>query len=324
MTRRSASECRSTVPVLRALLTSPLGDITFDKITKSKTIDTLLSHVRESEADQLISLYEELILHPGSQDEKAAASRRALAADHLISIVRNKHTDVSSADAASAGGLMIPRILNLLAKHSYFDLDDLADSGLGRPDPPITQASRQAFRSRIYSCLAHLSAKSTESAQFAYTLVRTMRDGGIGHGSEKALLEADESVSAVLTKAWAIVDEASTSARAAILDTSAESYLHSIVLLYSLTILQIHNEDADAVGILEELNEIFEGQDHMNSPGGTSAALMEILLSFIAKPSQLFRRIVQQVFTSFASTVDQSGLESMIKVSVVNLWLGRI
>ena len=319
MTIRSSADSQSTVRILTALLTGPHGDINFDHITKSKTIETLLSHVTESEADQVISLYQRMMLYPGSQDEKLAASRRALAADHLIFVVRNQHTNVSNADVASAGGVIISNILNLLAKFAYFDLDISADSALIRPDPPIAQTSRQVFRSRISSCLAHLSTKPSVCAHFAYTLAKTMRDGGSSPGNEKTLLEADESVSAILNKASRVLDEASTTTGAATPGTAEESYHRSIVLLYSFTILQIHNEDADAVGILEELNDIFDRRDDTNSPSGTSVALMEILLSFVAKPSQLFRRIIQQVFTSFTSNVDQSSLRSMVKVGTVNL-----
>lgn len=46
-----------------------------------------------------------------------------------------------------------------------------------------------------------------------------------------------------------------------------------------------------------------------------SNALVEILLSFASKPSQLFRRMSEQVFGVFADQVTADGLQSLTSVS---------
>jgi len=90
-------------------------------------------------------------------------------------------------------------------------------------------------------------------------------------------------------------------------------------LLYSMTILQVYNGDADAVSMLDELgfcySKLFgDKKSEKEDTSDASDALVEILLSFASKPSQLFRRMSEQVFSVFAEQVTADGLESLISV----------
>jgi DNA polymerase phi len=86
-----------------------------------------------------------------------------------------------------------------------------------------------------------------------------------------------------------------------------------------MTILQVYNGDADAVSMLDELdfcyNKIFsDKKSKKEETSEASDALVEILLSFASKPSQLFRRMSEQVFTAFAPKITATGLESLVSV----------
>lgn len=91
-------------------------------------------------------------------------------------------------------------------------------------------------------------------------------------------------------------------------------------LLYSMTILQVYNGDTDAVSMLDELKFCYskflghKKSKHEDAPEA-SDALVEILLSFASKQSQLFRRTSEQVFGAFADQVTATGLQSMVSVS---------
>jgi DNA polymerase phi len=98
------------------------------------------------------------------------------------------------------------------------------------------------------------------------------------------------------------------------------SSIQAFRLLYSMTILQVYNGDADAVSMLDEVGfcyDKFWGQkrDKKEDTSDASDALVEILLSFASKPSQLFRRMSEQVFGVFADQITADGLESLISVS---------
>jgi len=312
---RAASEPESRIPILKALLTAPYGDINFDRITKTKTVETLLSHSNHSDFKQLTAFFGELLLRPGSQDEKDAVSRRLVAADQIVSTVRNMHLESTDSGRHPSGTFLIKGILDLFSKCAYFDLETLPNTNPGRPSPPISQSTRNIFRTRISSCIAYLVAKAIDSADFSCNLIRTIQDGDEHAGFGTPLLEADDTVRQVITRAWEILDEAESRSKAESSKSSKANYYRSVKLLYSLTILQVYNEDLDAVGMLGELNDCFEGLLHKKSTGKGSATLVEILLSFASRPSQLFRRLAQQVFTACAPDVDETGLQSMVKVA---------
>lgn len=90
-------------------------------------------------------------------------------------------------------------------------------------------------------------------------------------------------------------------------------------LLYSLSVLQVYNGDADAVSMLDELEfcySKFSGgkESKTDEASDASDALVEILLSFASKQSQLFRRMSEQVFSAFADKVTENGLDSLVSV----------
>lgn len=311
---RARSSPNTKAPFLKALLHPVNGDINFDKITKTKTVENLTSMVNDSTFEHVVEVYEDLILRPGVEDEKIAALRRQSAADQLVSAVRS--TQLYPTEEVQAKSESLPnvrRILTLLAKCAYFDIDIASDDRAVSPSPKITQTSREMFRTRIASCLSSLITKSIgEPSYFAYELVFYMhsREGTANH--RRTTLNADYSVRSVLEEAWQILTKVHTQGS---LDSDKERrYFHALELLYSLTIMQVYNEEADAVGMLVELNHSFKPLLHRKKRPQRSATLIEILLSFIAKPSQLFRRLAQQVFTACASELDDTALQSMIKV----------
>lgn len=90
-----------------------------------------------------------------------------------------------------------------------------------------------------------------------------------------------------------------------------------------MTVLQVYSGDPDAVSMLDELEFCytkFVGEDSKTKDtSDASDALVEILLSFASKQSQLFRRMSEQVFGAFADQVTENGLESLISVCANHL-----
>lgn len=83
----------------------------------------------------------------------------------------------------------------------------------------------------------------------------------------------------------------------------------------------MYNGDADAVSMLDELEfcytKFMGDEDSMKrDTSDASDTLVEILLSFASKQSQLFRRMSEQVFGAFADQVTEDGLASLISVCV--------
>ncbi len=310
---RARSSPNVRLLILTALLMEPYGDLNFDKMTKTKTVESLLAHIDDSTLKQMIPIYEVLILRPGVQDDKAATLTRIAVADQLVSAVRNLPAEDMEHDSESlslAG--VVPMVLSLLVKYAYFDLDDVPEGQNNKPSPPISQASRHMFRSRISSCLTHLTAQFRDPGLIPYHLMLVIRSREEGSESGGLLLAVDDTVRDVIKTTRKRLKEITLEVAKTPQDSPKGQYLRSLRLLYSLTFLQVYNEDAEAVSMLEELNDMENVQEG-------SATLVEVLLSFSSKPSQLFRRLTQQVFTACASLIDVVGLQSMSKVSIAAL-----
>lgn len=102
-------------------------------------------------------------------------------------------------------------------------------------------------------------------------------------------------------------------------DKSKDASIQAFRLVYSLTILQVYNGDADAVSMLDELAFCYskfwgDKKSKKEDRSDASNALVEILLSFASKPSKLFRRMSEQVFGVFADQITADGLQSLISV----------
>ncbi|KAF8426593.1 DNA polymerase phi-domain-containing protein, partial [Tirmania nivea] len=118
---------------------------------------------------------------------------------------------------------------------------------------------------------------------------------------------------------------------------SETSQLQAFELLYSLVLLQTYNGDSDAVELLEEL-EVCYGRIVKETPkaseGGrkkapaketptgeednvdASAILVDLILSFLAKPSVLLRKIAGTVWSRFVGTsvVGKPALDALMEI----------
>ena len=311
MLARALTSAGAAKYILKALMTGPLGDMNFDKITKTKTIETILLDTDKSSLVQILNVFEELIWYPGTQDDKEAALQRQIAADHLSSLIRNSKREITG-DKESLDS--VDTMLSIFAKCAYFDMETSLQHSASKPNPPISQASREMFKIRISACMAHMVAKAASPASSAHKFVSKIHEWEQDHSAGNPVLEADTTVRVVTDSAWAILQDIIVESNSGALDAPAAKYLESIQLLYSMVLLQVYNADVEAVSILEELNVVFEGLLISNTFEKASAALVEVLLSLASKSSKLFRLLTQQVFSACASSVDYNGLQSMIKV----------
>ena len=315
---RARSQPLEKGPILRSLVIGPHGGVNFDKLTKTKTIETLLALMTDASFTEVKIVFDSLIGRPGTQDEKEAAHSRQIAADQLICLLRSLQVEQLAGDFLSEDDTHshpVLGILSMFAKYSFFDLESKNGTD-SHPTPPISQASRNMFRTRLSSSLAHLLGKSPDPTQIAYALVKYIHDQVEGEAFGKLLLQADENVQDVFRSAQRNLDWANKTLRSATEDDSRSHLFKSIQLLYCLTFLQVYNNEADAVNILQELDDLFPALKKGKELGEESAAMVEMLKSFVARRSQLFRRLAEQVFTAFAPTINKKGLQSLLIVSI--------
>ena len=307
---RVETEPDVAIMVLKCLLRPPNGRANFDQITRTKTVEKLLSKIADEHLSGLLQIYSEIISKPHAEDEKAATLRRQIAADHLLITLRSKQACTRDGRLGS----FIRQMLALFARHAYFTPKQEELHKNVSLDPLISEATRSTFQNRILSCLTHLVSKCTEPASFVHDLVHYIRFLDQEDTGCILLLESDVAISKTLRKGWEILQKIHT--KEATAKGSHKQFLAAFELLYALTILQIYNGDADAASMLHDLEGCYDTLIKHRSRSRLSNLddLLEILLGFAAKQLSLFRQLAAQVFSKITTDLSEAGLGSMIKV----------
>ncbi|KAL8941685.1 MAG: hypothetical protein Q9216_002098 [Gyalolechia sp. 2 TL-2023] len=311
--KRVESEPSAAFAALDAFLAKSLpGNLSFDQVTKTKTLERLITLADDGTARRLVHELCSMLLHPGLYNGEDVATRRQMIADQLVSLLKSRQNTENLREPSSDARDLVTKLLNVLVAHSYFSVDPSASTQPEAPLPPISRKTQDMLRSRLSACLSHIMSKFPNPAYHIYDAACQIRANGVDTAM-RSELDLAGPVGEGVSTAWLALEQVSKSLKA---DSGNKTCLEAFMLLYSLTVVQVYNGDADAVSILDELhncyNLLIKGQGKEGQQG--SEVLVEILLGFSAKPSQLFRRLTQQVFSAFTSDVDITGLQSMIKV----------
>ncbi|OJJ30408.1 hypothetical protein ASPWEDRAFT_177064 [Aspergillus wentii DTO 134E9] len=282
-------------------LMGSVGSVNFDQVTKTKTIEKIVVEANVDALKQIVPMFEKLIANPGASDPKGAASSRLFLAGLLLSIVRSRSSASNAEDGIEA---VLEHILLIFVRFAYF-MDNGSD---------VTQQTQELFRSRINSSLNSLIATQRYAATIPYTVVRKIRDAAKSEEYGRFIINMDDTLGESVKTAFKSLKKLSNMEK-----KEEKGAIEAFKLLYSMTILQVYNGDADAVSMLDELDFCYtkflgDKKSKKDEKSDASDALVEILLSFASKPSQLFRRMSEQVFGAFADKVTENGLESFISI----------
>lgn len=288
------------------------GSLSFDQVTKTKTLERLITLADDKIACRLVHELCSTLLHPGVQSEEIAAGRRQVIADQLVSLLKSRQNVENNKESSSDVKDLVTQLLGFFVEHSYFSVDSSASERPEIPIPPMLKKTQDMLRSRLSACLSHIMSKFPNPAYHTYDAACRIRINEAGT-IMRSELDLAGPVGEKISNAWLALEQVNNSIKSG---SGDKTCLEAFMLLYSLTIVQIYNGDADAVGMLDELHSCFDllikGRAEDSQQG--SEVLIEILLGFSAKPSQLFKRLTQQVFSAFTSKIDSNGLGSMIKV----------
>nr|KMM65379.1 DNA polymerase V [Coccidioides posadasii RMSCC 3488] len=309
---RGATDPEFITPALRGLMGSA-GAVNFDQVTKTKTVEKLIGDGSVDGLEQAVPFLEDLITKPGVDDTKVAGSRRQQLATLLNSIVKSLSIKSSTPDDLDS---TIKRVMLVLARFAYFVPVESSKNKATVPDPPITSSTQEFFRNKISSCLNMVVAGRKNASTIACQVVQSIRDMNENGEYGKFVIEMGEEVSGSVDSAFKILKKIQHKEKK---NEAGAASIQALKLLYAMTIFQVYNGDADAVSMLDELKicyDKFVSRKKADDADTAEASdiLVEILLSFASKQSQLFRRTSEQVFGAFADRVTATGLQSLIAI----------
>ncbi|KAI1933839.1 DNA-directed DNA polymerase [Ophidiomyces ophidiicola] len=308
---RGANDSEFTISALRGL-TGPAGIINFDQVTKTKTIEKLISDAPFDNIGQVIIFLQDLIASPGSDDIKTVGSRRQQLSTLLTLVVKSL---VAKSDTSGRLDSSIKDAMVALARPAYFV--SLGEATTRSYDPAVSQSSQEFFKNKISSCLNMVIAGHKNASSIVYGVIQDIHKLGQNGECGKFVIEMGQNISDSVDAGFRILKKMHHKEKKS--SQTEIISIQAIKLLYSMTIFQIYNGDPDAVSMLDELKlcyDKFISQKSSKTEENAEASdvLVEILLSFASKQVQLFRRTSEQVFSAFAHQITATGLESLISI----------
>lgn len=219
---------------------------------------------------------------------------RQIFADYIVSMIRRlKIAEAPSDNFAKTQAL--PTMAKLAYCKDEWDLD-----------MPLSEKSRNMFRGRLTSAFTHLISDPS-GLSYPCDLLDSFTPDAV---------DMDERIAAAKDAALATMQKLMKKTKKA--KEADKATFQSLALLYALVIYQLYNGEADAVSVLDELklcyDKMIRGKDSADDDVEASEVLIEVLLSFISKPSMLLRRVAEHVFTAFSEQVTAGGLKLMTDV----------
>ncbi|AGO11280.1 AaceriACR020Cp [[Ashbya] aceris (nom. inval.)] len=276
------------VPVLSAIWFGPNGTINFDKLTKSKTADSLVT-AKSLTATELAHFV--ILLLQQLEDEDTDMPKIKFILDTLLHIVR--------AHKWKAHSSWTNPLLLALVRYSFFS----APNHLAQKSEEITTLSRE----RLFSVLGELiplSKHDMDAPSWAYAALELLLEE---KEKQPLAVQLDAELETVTSHALEILQK--------IIQKSAKApnenpQLFGLELLLAVSILQVHAGDVDSASTLEELTSFYESAAQGADNG--LVGITEILLSLVAQKKSMLRKLTLVVWESFIDKVGRDELDLLL------------
>jgi DNA polymerase phi len=299
---RAKRDSAAAIEVLDQMLT--VVPATPDKLTKT-TLEALLAAADPQGLTRIVERICEICRQPGTHDANAAEKRRRGQADLLLALVRVRRSEPAHYLKDAEGKSRASNV----AEWVQILFGNLAELAYGAEkqgtSPRLSDPTREVFRERMMSALGHIVTLPLKQAIWPPRVVTEK----LYDARESLVVTISKESMKLLKQARKVQKEAIEKAK----DSSEASpvVMHAFHLLLSLGMLQVYKQEADSEGVLEDIIACYQNAGESED---SSTMLVELLLSFVSKPSALFRKLAEQVFTAFSPDVTSEALESMIDI----------
>ncbi|CAN6657598.1 rDNA transcriptional regulator Pol5p [Trichomonascus vanleenenianus] len=306
------SKPQIAVTVIKSLLLSKSGSPNFDKLTKTKTVESIIPAVPASDLPALISLFEDIFVTPEQKgeemEEKQVILRRNWAIDHILGLVRVLVKKTENDDQTQKG---LEAVIKFLVQAGYF-------KDVVKATPPLVERTVEVVHQRLNSIISlTVGIKRKDGYSWSYYALKQIT--GLEEADKTLRSDFEGDLLAAKNKAVSTVEKVRRKR-----DSSPHvdnTQLEAFELLFSLVLLQVYSADADAAMILDELqlcyNSIVSKEKASEADVDdvdASQVLTEILLTFLSRQSALLRKVSETVWETFASQVSQQSLDLFFDV----------
>ena len=146
------------------ILTGDLGATNFDEFTHTKTVEGILALTDSQTLLEVVRHLESIVIKPNTSIQSESDLRRKYVADIFLSILRKRSKGQEISEGIRSRKSWLGRIFVILLKYAYFS--PIVESAQSQPEPPISENTRNVFRSRLLSCLTCLKESKFDEDGF--------------------------------------------------------------------------------------------------------------------------------------------------------------
>ncbi|WFD02766.1 DNA-directed DNA polymerase [Malassezia obtusa] len=296
-----------------ALVTQLLGEHgrqNFDKVTHTKTIESILSSLDESGIQRYLTYLRGVAMAPTKKDEaKLVSTQRQWAADQTLALVRSNLIPKSEAWIRDA--------LVFLGGFGFFTV--LSTPGapwspvIEVPAAPFSEEMQALYRLRFQACLTELKNAEVNGRPWILEMTDVM--------SKMNKSPSFESIA--LPVAQARVDTASATLRslqkAATKTSDADQRikiraLETLIAAVMLVTYEDTDESPDMVDALVDVTKLLflDTKRAKTESIGAMELLMDVLIGLLELSSSFLRTIASQVFAVYSSSMTAQSLDHLI------------
>jgi uncharacterized protein YrzB (UPF0473 family) len=280
-------------------------NIFFDKLTKSKTLQELFALADAGGLSKLTKIFDSLIIDQSGKELNTANSARQICSDLLLAAIRGRSKIFFEDEASSK---CVGKVLELFLRHAYLLPKDVSSDIA--PKPELSSDSRAMFHSRLSSCMGHiLSLKLSNPSRWPWFAIHKIHSLTKASKPYQLSLQAEKSILKAIKQYYKTaesIEESFTSGR----NNTEEAF----ALFFELSLLQAYNGDAEAIALLEEIQNCYVAIKSDNAPAASYDQLVDVLLSLLSKPSTLFKATAERVFVAIASGISAEGILSLTDI----------
>lgn len=269
--------------ILEPVLTQLLGEngvYSFDQRTNTKTVEKLLQSTTPANGNAVLDVIK-------SKNDLEPPLSLQTYSSYLFKLAS---LPIGAEKTESGNEVPVPVLaLQELARITYSKSGDASSA----PDEKI----QETLRNRVTSAFAKFARRPEDFAHLCSAVLLIEADLGTDEEIESELARALERLKELLDH-----EDAGSDLKAP---------YHGLALLHAVGVLQLYNEEPDALETLMDLEQCYEKLKarELDGEGGISEFLVEILLSMVAQPSSLMRQVSQQVFEAFTPVLSSQAIQ---------------
>ncbi|KAI6005472.1 DNA polymerase phi-domain-containing protein [Pisolithus albus] len=316
-------------------LTGINGSQEFDKLTRTKTVESILA-VMDSEGikNYIVSLLNQVNSKDSDEDAASLNSRRAWIADQFAALIRN--------GSVPKNDEWIQVILDWYVVNGLYSIRKKSGSSSIHalrelPSPPFTEEFQAHCRTRLLSCLADLTSQTTivKKGDKTYKETAVASDGEFWISKVLStlarldkdtkhvnpLIPVDEETQELLNRVEKIHEKLGK------VPTEKKEVARGFELVLSSLVLQCRCGEEDSVESLESCvsaaSQMFAGKKSSKKKGQQSALpaddgpepidiLVDLLIGYLENASAYTRSVANEAFSHVTGAVQESTIDLIL------------